>query len=257
MIISTHHKAARILCSACVAATIALTSSLVIAPQQAFAADVASIGPIASQVEMLQDKNLAPGPSANARKIEVAIAKAERTQAEKAARITQQMQGRVGELTTNPDLLLTQAYSDGCTLSCNAMILRRMAYLEGNEDWASIDDHAIEGIIWGGAGIPNTYEAYGHTVNIHYLESDADTRKQELIDLLAAHPEGLAIYDAGVPHAILLIAYDEATDTFLCADPSAYYSGRVMEVGESWNGAIRGSSEAVLNGFDCYWSIDE
>lgn len=253
-ILTNHKNAARALCAIGIAASLLSAGSMAVGPQMAAASiDTTAIGPIATQTEMLQSKELAPGNGATANDMERVKLKAERDKAEKKAAAEKELAQRKAELLTSESLCLSQKYSDGCTLTANAMMLRRASFLKGGSMWEAVDDSSVEGTIWGGAGIPNTYEAFGMTVNYHSLEGG----KKQLIELLNQHPEGIAAYDPGVPHAVLLAGYDAENDVFLCADPSAYFSGRIINLADSWNGSVRGSGAAAADGFAAYWSIDE
>lgn len=150
------------------------------------------------------------------------------------------------------DFYFAQNGSGRCTITSVAMMTRRAAFLDGNPDWEDVDLASVTSDGWSAAGVKWNFTTAGYEIGI----IDVDGTTDSLIRLLEEHPEGIAAYDPGVPHAVLLTDYDEESDTFFCADPAGYYSGARIPVAESWNGAVRGQSqEAVISGFSRAWVI--
>ena len=153
---------------------------------------------------------------------------------------------------------LTQSWQGRCTITSVAMMLRRAVYLDGSKSWKEVTEASTAADGWvGGVGVKFTFKSAGHTVTKRALKTSGSgaERVKELKALLAKHPEGIAIYDPGVPHAILLSGYDEKTKSFTCADPAQGYAGKQVSIGETWNAAVRGSANAALAGFSEYWVV--
>ena len=152
------------------------------------------------------------------------------------------------------DFYFAQSASGHCTIASTAMMIRRAAFLDGMSDWQVIDEEFVSEDGWNSAGVKNEFTTAGYSVSY----TSIDPTKENLIALLEKHPEGIAAYDSGVPHAVLLTDYDEATDTFYCADPANYYSGKRIPVDQSWNGECHGhDQDAVIAGFTSAWIINK
>lgn len=103
-----------------------------------------------------------------------------------------------------------------CTLASATMVLRNAAYLSGEEDWELITEDAVRSSAWmEGVGLLWDFSYDGRRM----IEEDV-SGTDELKDLLAEHPEGIAAYDSSWPHAIFMTDYDEESGTFYCADPA-------------------------------------
>lgn len=85
------------------------------------------------------------------------------------------------------------------------------------------------------AGLPLASNGTSRRAATKSASSTSRAMLESLRELLAQHPEGIAAYDPGVPHAVLLTDYDEETGTFYCSRPRqllcrfAYPARRVME----------------------------
>lgn len=134
-----------------------------------------------------------------------------------------------------------QSTGGTCTLTSAAMMLRRRAYLDGNEDWTSVTESSVRSSAWSdGLSWNFTYE--GMTVKYGTLSSSGNT--DELIALLEEHPEGIVAYNRNNPHAVLLTDYTDGV--FYCADPAvAAGSGRIPF----------SSCTIAMSGVSCYWYI--
>lgn len=114
----------------------------------------------------------------------------------------------------DPAVFLKQSQSRVCTLTSSAMMIRRTAMLMGNEDWQQITEQSIRREAWSeGTGLKWDFTTYGITVAHKTLAS-----KDELIRMLEQHPEGIVIYNARKPHAVLVTDYTDGV--FYCSDPS-------------------------------------
>lgn len=114
----------------------------------------------------------------------------------------------------DPAVFLKQSQSRVCTLTSSAMMIRRTAMLMGNEDWQQITEQSIRREAWSeGTGLKWDFTTYGITVVHKTLAS-----KDELIRMLEQHPEGIVIYNARKPHAVLVTDYTDGV--FYCSDPS-------------------------------------
>lgn len=148
------------------------------------------------------------------------------------------------------DFYFAQAGSGRCTITSVAMMVRRAAFLDDDVNWQDVDAGSVTADGWTSAGVKNSFSTAGFQIN--YI-SIAGT--ESLIQLLKEHPEGIAAYDPGVPHAVLLTDYDEETGTFYCADPAGYYSGKRIPLADSWNGERRGGQAGAVAGFATAWII--
>lgn len=150
------------------------------------------------------------------------------------------------------EFYFAQNGSGRCTITSVAMMVRRAAFLDDRSDWQSIGLTSVTADGWSSAGVKWHFATSGYEVGVIDVAGDAES----LRELLAQHPEGIAAYDPGVPHAVLLTDYDEETDTFYCADPANYYAGSRIPLAESWNGTCHGKSQdAVIAGFSRAWVI--
>ncbi len=128
-----------------------------------------------------------------------------------------------------------------CTLTSATMMLRRRAYLDGNAEWSSISVSAVSSVAWSN-GLSWNFTYSGMNVQYGTLSSAGNT--DELIALLAAHPEGIAVYDRTSPHAVLLTDYTDGV--FYCADPATGAGG----------GRIPFSSCTIsMSNVTCYWYV--
>ena len=110
-----------------------------------------------------------------------------------------------------------QDRSRTCTLASAAMMLRRRAYLDGNEAFSEMTESDLRSTAWYN-GLSHNFTYKGMTVAYGSLSGTAEQREQALAALLAEHPEGIVAYDRSRPHAILLTDYTDGM--FYCADPA-------------------------------------
>lgn len=90
---------------------------------------------------------------------------------------------------------------------------------------------------------PNSLETTGYDT--------LQKKKSYFISMLEQHPEGIVIYNHSKPHAVLLCDYNQATDTFYCADP-ATSEGRIPLV----NSTIPGDTQdKKINNSNQIWYI--
>ena len=145
-----------------------------------------------------------------------------------------------------------QSASGRCTIASAAMMIRRAAYLDGKTDWQDITEASVSADGWSAAGVKCEFASEGYSVTYTQLDGTSET----LQAMLEKHPEGIAVYDPSLPHAVLLTDYDASSDTFYCADPASYYSGSRIPVADSWNGEVHGHDQAaVISGFSSAWII--
>ena len=154
------------------------------------------------------------------------------------------------------NVFLKQEVSGECTLISATMMLRRRAIIDGNANWKSITKDDVAKTAWVSAGLRYSFSYMGMDVSHEYIYSYSFAEKKaQLIKLLSKHPEGIEIYDDGIPHAVLLTDYDSATDTFYCADPAPGISAGRIKLSESWNAVKRGTQDSVINNIYKYWYI--
>lgn len=121
-------------------------------------------------------------------------------------------------------VFLKQEHNNTCTLSAVAMMLRRAAMLGGNGAWYSITESGIRSTAWvEETGLRWNFTFAGIAVA---KAKDLGGSAEKLASLLAAHPEGIVIYDRTKPHAVLVTDYTGGV--FYCAEPAAAYpAGRI------------------------------
>ncbi len=112
-----------------------------------------------------------------------------------------------------------------CTLVAAAMMVRRGAMMNGNENWASISTDMMRSAAWvEGTGLKWNFVCGGMTVAHGAFSGSAS----DLQAKLAEHPEGIVLYKQKTDqqHAILVTDYTDGV--FYCADPSgAVAAGRI------------------------------
>lgn len=144
-----------------------------------------------------------------------------------------------------------------CTLASATMLLRRKAILDGDENWSSITESAVRKVAWtSGLAWSFTYNGVHITVARKgtWSGSSVESKKQALIELLAAHPEGVVAYDRSYPHAVLLTHYDYETDVFYCSDPVTSRPQGVIPLSQaSTNGS---GQDGKLAQIDQLWYSD-
>ena len=155
----------------------------------------------------------------------------------------------------NPDGVYVKQISSGkCTLASATMMLRQKSLNEGNPTWNNITQSSVRSDGWvEGVGIRQSFTYYGMTVE--RIDLSGGDNRSALLELLDEHPEGVEIYDRGVPHAVLLTRYDENEDVFYCADPGL--SDQEMALGDSWlkKASAGATQEDIIRNIDCVWVI--
>lgn len=157
-------------------------------------------------------------------------------------------------LKNTPNIYEKQEGSGKCTLASAVMMLRQKSIIENNSTWPNITQKSLAKVGWiGGIGMRHSYTFYGMSVS--YQNLSVSDKKQALIDLLEAHPEGLEVYERGLPHAILLTRYVPEEDTFYCADPGL--STEEMKLEDSWLRKISSNADQqdIINAIDAYWYV--
>lgn len=155
----------------------------------------------------------------------------------------------------NPDGVYVKQISSGkCTLASATMMLRQKSLNEGNATWKNITQASVRKHGWvEGVGIKQSFTYYGMTVK--RTDLSGGNNRDTILELLDEHPEGIEIYDRGVPHAVLLTRYDKDEDVFYCADPGL--SDQEMALADSWlrKGASGSGQEGIIKNIDCVWTI--
>ena len=138
-----------------------------------------------------------------------------------------------------------QSQRGTCTLAATAMMLRRAALLNGEENWAQITEASCRAEFWiPGCGLPYSF-SYGEMTVGHETLPGGAANEAVLIDLLEAHPEGIMLHAACVPHGILLTEYKDGQ--FYCADPSEYVGAGIIPIEEAWGTRVENSN--------AYWYV--
>ena len=161
----------------------------------------------------------------------------------------------LAETINDDNVFLMQSGSGKCTLTSAVMMLRRRAIIDGNAQWETITEATLGKDAWiGGTGMRYNYSHMGMEVSVESYSGKSDAEKKSaLLALLDKHPEGIEIYDGGIPHAVLLTDYDAATDTFYCADPGM--AAKRIKLSLSHNASIRGSQDKVIANISQIWYI--
>lgn len=155
------------------------------------------------------------------------------------------------------ELYMEQSRGGICTMTSAAMLLRSALYMYGNSHWSEIGEREAASACWlWGAGI-----LFEWSFETDYARIDVERTVlngisvEDLKAVLDEHPEGIEFYCGGVPHAVFLTDYEG--DTFYCADPAPYCSGKRVPISESWLGYRLGlgNQDAVLRNATAYWSI--
>ena len=161
----------------------------------------------------------------------------------------------LAETINDDNVFLKQSASGKCTLTSAVMMMRRRAIIDGNAQWETITESTLGSVAWiNGTGVRYNYSYMGMDVSMtRYSDMSAAEKKAALLAMLDKHPEGVEIYDSGIPHAVLLTDYDAATDTFYCADPGT--AAKRIKLSQSYNATKRGSQENVIANISQIWYI--
>ena len=146
-----------------------------------------------------------------------------------------------------------------CTLAAAAMMMRQKALNEGNSTWNNITQKNLLDSAWiSDRGLRHSFNFYG--IGLKYSNFDTDDIKSRLISLLNEHPEGIAIYERSVPHAVFLTNYDEFEDVFYCADPALSTNSIMLK--DSWLKTMKSLhltsekfQDTIVESLDGYWYI--
>ncbi|MBE6752512.1 MAG: hypothetical protein E7556_08315, partial [Ruminococcaceae bacterium] len=109
-----------------------------------------------------------------------------------------------------------------CTLCATINMMRRTSMLRGDANWATLTEATVKSTAWiSGTGLRGSF-TYSNSANgIGSISVTSATlpgnsnNTSKLISLLAAHPEGIVIYNG--THAVLLTDYTDGV--FYCNDP--------------------------------------
>ena len=152
------------------------------------------------------------------------------------------------------EIFLEQEVNSSCTLCTSAMMLRAHLYLSGNSNWSKITESAIRPYAWVSQGLlwNWSYTIEGSTINVSHenLSGISVTGLKALVD---KHPEGIVLHIKSIPHSVLITDYEG--DTFYCADPASWYSGKRIPIEESYFGSKLGKQANILSQASAYWYI--
>ena len=151
------------------------------------------------------------------------------------------------------DIFQVQTSRHTCTLIACTMMLRCYSSLMG-DPYIQVTETGVGRYAWiQGVGLSHSFTIGSVTVAMSPEISGRKDKRSYLIEILAAHPEGVVIYDAGAPHAIWLYGYDEDTDTFYCADTFGERGGHGITLAES---SLRGADQAAkIRTIDRIWYV--
>ena len=103
-------------------------------------------------------------------------------------------------------VFLKQEQRGTCTLASTAMMLRRAALLNGDENWAQITEASCRQAFWiAGCGLPYNF-SYGEMTVSHDTLPGGEANKDILIDLLAKLLKGLFGYGYWLAGPAMLLA---------------------------------------------------
>ena len=95
-------------------------------------------------------------------------------------------------------VFLKQAESDSCTLCAATMLVRRVAMMDGRDNWNSITEADLKGVMdWYNIGLSWDFTYEGIRIVHGTLPSDYDSKVNKLISLIQSCPEGVIVYDEG------------------------------------------------------------
>lgn len=158
---------------------------------------------------------------------------------------------------SHPSVFVKQQTRSTCTLASVTMLLRRKALVDADANWWTITEPDVRRVAWSG-GLAWNFTYNGVNISVKrkasgWAGSSLDTKRQALIEMLAAHPEGVVAYSTSQPHAVLLTDYDYNTGIFYCCDPAPYYpDGRVELTASSLRG---GSQDGILQNITQLWYV--
>ena len=157
--------------------------------------------------------------------------------------------------------------SSNCTLYSCAHMMRRKAILDGRSDWKTISKNAVENAnsafakaAWiQGKGLKGTIKyqlAKGYTLKAQMYNCKSGMSKDKLISLLKKHPEGVEVYDTGIPHAVLVTSYNSKTGVFYCVDSDPGQPKGIIKLSSCLIGDRHGNNQSkALKGIKKYWII--
>lgn len=157
----------------------------------------------------------------------------------------------------DPAVFLKEQSSGTCTLTSAAMMLRRKAVLDADANWQATTVASVRRVSWSGGLAWNfTYNGLHVTTarkNSWAADSSVESKKQALISMLEAHPEGFVAYSPSTPHAVLLTDYDYNTGVFYCAEPATTYpTGKIPLTSSVIKGA---SQDDIIQKITQLWYI--
>ena len=156
---------------------------------------------------------------------------------------------------SHPDegVFITQNVPHTCTLVSATMMLRNYSCQRGTP-YEMVTDTGVGHYAWTKQwGLSQNFTIGQVQVTCNADIRNAIDKKAYLINVLQFHPEGVVIYDTGMPHAIYLFGYDEDSDTFYCADTITRTGGRAIPLVES---IIRGETQQdKINTIDKIWYV--
>lgn len=159
----------------------------------------------------------------------------------------------VKSLELPPNLFIAQSGPGKCTLASTVMMLRSRMYRSGNSNWSSITESNVKNVSWSNGLIHNfTYSIAGNTMTVKKMNCSGISLAN-LKSILNQHPEGVVVYDKGIPHAVFVTGYNG--DTIYCADTVRSYSGVNRPIASTWQGKNRGSQANILAHISGIWYI--
>ena len=182
----------------------------------------------------------------------------ERTEARHTSRTAQRAAVKVNHYYGSrpaEDVYITQTIKHTCTLVAATMMIRNYACQRGTPYW-HVTSSAVSRYCWTKKyGLSRSFSVGQVEVACSPEIGKSRDKKQYLIDQLKKHREGVVIYDTGAPHAIWLFGYDEATDTFWCADTIRSRGGHAIPLNDS---IIRGATQQEkVDTIDKIWYVVE
>ena len=131
-------------------------------------------------------------------------------------------------------VFVKQSQRGTCTLASTAMMLRRAAMLNGDENWVSITEASCRSAFWlAGRGLPYHF-TYGTMTVDHARLPGGQANRQVLIDLLAEHPEAVVIPVKLRDGTVTYDTQTAARDTVTTGGPETLTSLKTLLSGDTW-----------------------
>lgn len=173
-----------------------------------------------------------------------------------------------------------------CNVTSQAMLLKRLMYIKGDDNYANVNRNTVRGSVTGSSSSESKdvlagynygeyhvscyakddafINKYENNPSYHYgtgfVNLESNQKKERLKLLLDEHPEGIVIWGKyatkyGGAHAVLLTSYDE-DGQFYCADPANPNISGEIPLTQSVDAKDGESDTDILNRITQYYVAD-